>query len=276
MSVVTWRLVLDRAGDGPANMATDEAILNAVAAGCAPPTIRFYRWQAPWLSLGYGQRKIGDLLDRCREAGVGVVRRITGGRAVLHNDEVTYCLVAPINLRPEFGTITSSYRLFSQALALGLSRLGIAAKRDAAEGPRRSSCGQMCFAVALGADLRVGGAKLVGSAQARKSGVLLQQGSLLVSIDWDLNRRIFGQEAARAQNQGYVACLSDLCPGLGADAILPALLVGFGEVLGPLQEAALSGGERSAARELAARKYRSFLWTLGYPPRGSVDVLPNG
>lgn len=90
MSQATWRLVLTEPTDGPMNMATDQAIMEAVAEGRVPPTLRFFAWQPPCLSLGYTQ-PIADV-DREQLAvrGWDLVRRMTGGRAILHTDELTY------------------------------------------------------------------------------------------------------------------------------------------------------------------------------------------
>jgi lipoate-protein ligase A len=91
-----WRLITSGYGDGPRNMAVDEAILEAVAAGESPPTLRFYAWQPPCVSLGYRQPANVVDVERCAAAGWDVVRRPTGGRAILHVDELTYSVVAPV------------------------------------------------------------------------------------------------------------------------------------------------------------------------------------
>src|SRR2546423_5590703 len=91
----TWRLVVHSACDGATNMAIDEAILESVGAGHAPPTLRFYSWQPACLSLGYAQHIRDADLDRLRANGWGLVRRPTGGRAILHTDELTYSITLP-------------------------------------------------------------------------------------------------------------------------------------------------------------------------------------
>ena len=107
-------------------MAIDEAILWAVAEGKSLPTLRFYGWQPPCLSIGYSQSMEGEVdVDRCREAGIDFVRRPTGGRAILHADELTYSVVAPQAEPRVAGGVVESYRRLSAGLVAGLRGLGV-------------------------------------------------------------------------------------------------------------------------------------------------------
>src|SRR5256885_6330533 len=115
-----WRLLLDPPAEGAWNMAVDEVLLDGVAAGSSPPTIRFYAWAPPCLSLGYFQSF--DVVDiaGCASLGVDVVRRPTGGRAILHDRELTYSVALPLSLLGNDAGVLPSYRRLSQALTRGL------------------------------------------------------------------------------------------------------------------------------------------------------------
>ena len=157
-------------------MAADQALLAEVAAG-APAALRLYTWSRPALSLGRFQP--WDDLDRdaCARLGVEVVKRPTGGKALLHGADLTYAVALP---RPpgRSGTVRSVYELLAGALIDGLGRLGVEAAIARHDG---SGVGPVCFAGQQGADLRVGDRKLCGSAQARTAGSVLQHGSILLT-----------------------------------------------------------------------------------------------
>ncbi|MBP8975043.1 MAG: hypothetical protein KBH93_14345, partial [Anaerolineae bacterium] len=116
MTQVCWRLLITPPADGPLNMAVDQAIMEAVAAGRVPPTLRFFAWTPPCLSLGYTQ-PVADV-DRARLAARGwdLVRRMTGGRAILHTDELTYSVALPATDPVVAGGVVESYRRLSAAL----------------------------------------------------------------------------------------------------------------------------------------------------------------
>jgi lipoate-protein ligase A len=197
----TWRLVWSEPADGATNMAVDEAILRAVAAGHVPPTLRFYAWEPPCLSLGRGQRAADVDLDALREAGYGLVRRPTGGKAILHIDELTYSVVAPETEPRVAGGVVSSYRRLSAGLMRGLEQLGVlgvaAEGRDAGQravpspvrrggvGHRRRA-GPVCFEVPSDYEITAQERKLIGSAQMRAGGVVLQHGA--VPLYGDISR----------------------------------------------------------------------------------------
>jgi lipoate-protein ligase A len=155
-------------------MAADLASLDAVAAG-APPELRLYTWARPALSLGRFQPDTDVDEAACREREVEVVRRPTGGRALLHGADLTYAVTLT---RPagDAGRVDALYRTIAGALIAGLRRLGV----DAAIGEARGPDGPACFTAAQGADLRVGTRKLCGSAQVRRGSAVLQHGSVLL------------------------------------------------------------------------------------------------
>jgi lipoate-protein ligase A len=174
--VPRWRLIddLDARRDAAGQMAADLACLDEVAAG-APPVLRLYTWSPPALSLGRFQPESDVDAARCAELGVEIVRRPTGGKALLHGADLTYAVALP---RPEgaAGHVDALYRTIASGLLAGLARLGV----DASVGEERGPAGPVCFAAAQGADLRVGTRKLCGSAQVQRGGVVLQHGSILL------------------------------------------------------------------------------------------------
>ena len=170
-----WRLLLDAAAPGPWNMGVDEALLATAAAG-GGATLRLYGWDGPWLSLGYGQPDARALLEACAAAGVGVVHRATGGRAVLHGGDLTYALAAPEALLPP--GLEATYRLISGALASALGQLGVDVTAGPKGAPAGPSDGFDCFTEPGLDALCAAGRKLVGSAQRRRKGGVLQHGSI--------------------------------------------------------------------------------------------------
>jgi len=204
---VNWRLILDPLLDGRENMAVDEAVLiSSDASREFTPTLRIYGWSAPTLSIGYHQSAAGFADEGGNSpSGLPVVRRVTGGRAVLHDSEITYSIVAPA-AHPLFsGGITSAYLVISRCIMSALRDAGINVERveetrskaagsdGLASAPVLSTRRQACFSAPSRHELLVNGKKIVGSAQRRFKNAFLQHGSILFSIDRELNGRIFGR-----------------------------------------------------------------------------------
>lgn len=195
----TWRVLWHTAPmDGATQMATDEALLRAVAAGTAPPTLRFYAWSPPCLSLGHAQPESDVDWTRLQARGWQAVRRPTGGRAILHTDELTYALIAPQSDPRLAGDIVASYRQLSAGLLYALQALGVDAHADK-KTTTASALNPVCFEVPSNYEITWQGRKLVGSAQKRAQGVVLQHGSL--PLHGDVGRIVdalaFPDEAAR-------------------------------------------------------------------------------
>lgn len=174
-----WRVlveVLPRTGAW--NMAIDEAVLESVASGASLPTLRFYRWAPPCLSLGKRQLLEGVDLASCARDGIDVVRRPTGGWAILHTDELTYSVAAlPTDPRAA-GAILDAYRQLSAGLVAGLRRLGSPAAMNPVNPYGVHNASAACFEVPSAYEITSGGKKLMGSAQSRPAGRVLQHGSL--------------------------------------------------------------------------------------------------
>lgn len=185
MPAETWRLLDTDVADPYTNMAIDEAILLEHQGGQTPPTLRFYAWSPPTISLGYFQQLDKEIdLEAVKERGLGLVRRLTGGRAVLHDDEVTYSVVAREDHPLMLGGIRPSYLRLAAALAGGLRELGapveIASGRKGAHEEHSTAA---CFDAPSWYEITCGGRKLVGSAQTRKGGVVLQHGSIVINLN---------------------------------------------------------------------------------------------
>ena len=266
-------------------MAVDEAVLEAVAAGRQPPTLRLYRWEPPAVSIGYFQI-LEQALDEaaCRQAGVDVVRRPTGGRAVFHHRELTYAVTLPPGHPAGVGGITESYRILSLALQEGLRRLGVAVElaRPSLRPPgARGVAEGACFEAASRYELEWQGRKLAGSAQMRRaSGAVLQHGSIPLQLDADLSARLLAPGGrgrtflAQVLRHRAVGLEEALGRRVAWEEAAEALAEGFGAALGVRWERApLSSEEREQARALAERRYRTDAWNrLG--PRGPAGPAP--
>jgi lipoate---protein ligase len=169
------------------NMAIDEAILEAHLLGLVPPTLRFYGWQPEAVSIGYAQRIDRQQQERISAHGFEIVRRPTGGRAVLHSGDLTYSFVGTSAFLDE--NVTRAYKQISQALIQGLAHLGVEASLGGTDANYRDV--HDCFLAVTGADLQVNGKKLVGSAQLRRHQGVLQHGSILLQQDQKLMARLF-------------------------------------------------------------------------------------
>jgi len=194
--VSQWRVIIDDAADGPWNMAVDRAILSEHASGDAPPTLRLYGFSPPTVSIGRFQ-KLDDVdVPYCHERGIDVCRRPTGGRGVLHDEELTYSIVAGVRDGVPRG-VRDSYRYLSGALAAAYRSLGVDAALTARERGKRVGA---CYLHATGADLSLGAAKLSGSAQVWERDSCLQHGSFVIARDVAREARVFmlDVEAARA------------------------------------------------------------------------------
>lgn len=177
MNESRWRLLMTGTADGAMNMAVDHAIMEAVAGGRVLPTLRFYAWNPPCLSLGYTQPAADVDQERLAANGWDMVRRMTGGRAILHTDELTYSVAVKAEHPLVAGDIVGSYRRLSQALLAGLHGLGADPQADRRADEHSTTKGPVCFEVPSHYEITINGQKMIGSAQVRKFGAVLQHGS---------------------------------------------------------------------------------------------------
>ena len=271
-----WRLLVDAPAGGAWNMAVDEVLLDGVAAGASAPTLRFYQWSPACLSLGYFQPFDVVKVDGCRALGVEIVRRPTGGRAILHDRELTYSVALPASVLGHDGGVLPSYYRLSLALQEGLRRLGVPATlapESAANGLPEH--GPVCFDRPSAHEILLEGRKLVGSAQMRRGGGILQHGSILIEPRIGNLRKCLqlpDDSAASSTGEGR-ARIEDGVAGLSEVGVSePAQIVGamaaaFTERFGvTLVEARLRRDEMAAAQTLAVSKYQSAGWTQPLAP----------
>jgi len=262
-----WRLLRSGKLSGAMNMAIDEALLESVAEGDAAPALRLYGWQPTALTLGYGQSVSDDVdLDACNKAGVDVVRRSTGGRSVLHADELTYAVVARTDASPFNGTVLDCYRAIAEVLKKALQQLGV----DASLVPGKHVTGQgrsaraLCFSVPSQYELVASGRKLIGSAQKRRGQAFLQHGSIPLTLDLSLLTKLLKVDSAATDQLAKVGWLSALAPRpLTLLDLEESLLKAFAENLGvDWQQSVLSPGEQEMAQRLNDDQFNCDSWTL--------------
>jgi lipoate-protein ligase A len=273
-SQTTWRLIRSPAARGAWNMAADEAILESSGRGETPPTLRLYAWSPPCLSLGYAQPLSDVDLAALEQRGWELVRRPTGGRAILHTDELTYSVAGPLDEPRLAGGVLESYRILAAALLRALQLLGIPAQADekpAAAAPQGAQPNQnpVCFEVPSNYEITVGGKKLIGSAQARRKEGVLQHGSL--PLHGDLTRIVQAlifpdpQAQARAAErllQRATTVERVLGRPLEWEQAAQAFAQAFAETLNlQLLPGDLTPEERRRAEALLAEKYASPAWT---------------
>jgi lipoate-protein ligase A len=190
MEMDTFRLLSDGYCTPAENMSRDEALLRRVIAKESVPCVRFYQWKPAGLSLGRFQKiDKGVDLEACRRYGVEPVRRLTGGEAVLHDDEITYSIIVPFT-HPRFDGrgVVDTYRTISRALVKGLELTGVRSTMAGNAPTRSDPAGQgVCFYTPTIYEIVASGKKIIGSAQTREKLIILQHGS--IPIDWDVDKQ---------------------------------------------------------------------------------------
>jgi len=278
-SETSWRLLPFRVLRASENMAIDEAVFRLNRPEGLPPTLRFFSWNPPAVSLGYFQKAIQEIdVEFCRRERIDIVRRPTGGKAVLHDQEMTYSLVAAVDHPLFAGDILETYRVISACIVEALKRLGLAPElvsegRSAAGTPMEA----YCFAAPSKYELLVGGRKICGSAQVRGGGAFLQHGSLLTDINPVQVAAVMGIAAA-----GIAGSTTTLREQLGrridSEELIGILRGAFDDTLGiHLVDSGLTAPERALKQELLAGKYGTNRWNLeGISSSGEDSSLSEG
>jgi lipoate-protein ligase A len=265
-----WRLLFTPAAHGAWNMALDESILVHIGRGESPPTLRLYAWDPPCLSLGHAQPYADVDVQRLRERGWEVVRRVTGGRAILHTDELTYSVTGSLEEPILAGGVLESYNRLAQALVRALRTLGLPVETKAhVPGVKAETSNPVCFEVPSTYEITMLGRKLIGSAQARRREGVLQHGSL--PLAGDLTRicqvLVFENEAAREDAADRLlkratTVESVLGHAMDWETAAHAFVQGFEAELGiRLGRGDLSELETKRAEELVKKKYNHPSWT---------------
>lgn len=249
---VVFRYLETGFGTAAFNMGLDEAVLQSVAAGKAAPTLRLYAWKPRAVSIGYFQGLHEEIdVQACAERGIDVVRRITGGGAVFHAEELTYSLVVPLGHPVVAGDILASYRSICAGVVAGCAALGVKAEF-----------------VPLN-DIVSGGKKISGNAQTRKQGCLLQHGTVILSVDVDEMFSLLKVPSEKMKGkliEDVKARVSSLSVLTGREldfkAVVPAFREGFASALGvELEPGTPAETELALAARLGSEKFGSPAWT---------------
>lgn len=258
-----WRLIDSTACSAFYNMALDEAIAIHVKEGKASPTLRIYKWDRPSVSLGCFQKNADVDMRYCSEAGIPIVRRPTGGRAILHNKELTYSF--SIKTDNEFFSkgIFDSYKKISSAFYLALQKVGVEPEIKTERNTRHKVKGSpLCFQSTSYGELTIDSKKIVGSAQKRWSDGLLQQGSMPYHIDIPLTQKVFRLGNMRDQDFCMTGIM-DMLPNLKEETLKESIKKAFEETFGiNLISDHPSEEEEALALSLQAEKYQAYEWTF--------------
>lgn len=210
--------------NGADNMRIDSDILNdAIKKQSKEPVLRFYGWKPACVSLGRNQSFEHINIDFCKKNNIDIVRRVTGGRGLLHDNEVTYSFVCPCNFLEGGESIIKSYKEISSAIIEGLKTVGI--KTELGNKKQRSATFDYCMSLSTGADLCFEGKKLIGSAQFRAHNYILQHGSVLFSYDKNIIENIFNEKT----DDNSIIGINTINPDLKREDIVKAMQKGFKE-----------------------------------------------
>jgi lipoate-protein ligase A len=266
-----WRLIYDSPAPGAWNMAVDEAIMESISIENTPPTLRLYAWIPYCLSLGHAQRIEDVNLNALHQRQWGLVRRPTGGKAILHADELTYSVIALQNDPHVCGSILESYLRISSALLNSLKLLNIQADaRNIDTINKKGIDNPVCFEITSNYEITCSGKKIIGSAQSRKMNVLLQHGA--IPLHGDI-RRVIDVLNYQSDEERLLAT-SQLCDHAGTllsvtgqlyswEDVAQALIHGFSETFKiTLKPDMLSESEIKRAQNLMSEKYANDYWTM--------------
>ena len=202
---------------GLENMQIDENLLNqSIQTKSKEPIFRLYGWKPACISLGRNQKDEFLDYELLKSLNIDVVRRLTGGRALLHDEELTYSFICPVEYLEHGENVTTSYKEICQILIEKFKTLGIELTLGGEKAVRTKF--DYCMMVSTGADLCYQGKKLIGSAQLRKNGYILQHGSILFDYDKELLTKIFGSEPSG------ITCLKEINPNLTRENLILHLL----------------------------------------------------
>jgi len=276
-----WRLIKDSYHSGFMNMAIDEALMIAHREGLVPPTIRFYQWSPPAVSLGYFQDLEKEInIDTCQGMGIDIIRRPTGGKAVLHDKELTYSFIIREDHPLVNDSILETYKKISGGIIRGLSYLGIKAvlvplreklnnalsSNENKSEIHHSDIKSICFSVPSQYEVQVEGKKIVGSAQVRKKEIVLQHGSLLIELEKDKLFSVFNFPSAQIREKNKIRFKATsleeiLKKKINFSELSEILSRGFEEEFEiKLTEGKLTEKEEKISKDLLENKYSTYKW----------------
>jgi lipoate-protein ligase A len=258
-----WDLIIDHAPlDGSWNMAVDEYLFRSLTEE-SQTILRFYGWKNPTVSLGYSQ-KVFEVADAkfCKKNGIDIVRRMTGGKLVLHHKEVTYSL-ASSDTEKFTATLADSYRLISEALMCGLKKMGLTPSLSS-PAPQKYVRGNLpCFSYPSRNEVEVGGKKIIGSAQKRVGTKFIQHGSIPLEEDDDLLTSISFLEGANEEVR-MISLSEALGSNVNFNQAVDVFVQGIEEYFGvQLDHRFLGEIENESVRQIQKDKYGNPAWTFG-------------
>lgn len=269
MNNFKFRLITSESQNGFINMAIDEAIAIACDKQLSPPTLRLYTWNPPCVSIGYFQ-DVNEVIDisECKRQNIDIVRRLTGGKAVLHNKELTYSIISPSKNDIFPNGIKGSYKAIADCLLHGIKDLGISG--EITESPSKKGDGFSCFLDTSFYEISVKGKKLIGSAQKRWRTLFLQHGSIIISPSHTQLASLlrFNKEEERT---GFINLHKEKSTSIEEETkkssdiieIKSAIKKGFEEKTGiKLFEEELTDFEKTEAQRLFKEKYGNDNWNL--------------
>lgn len=237
----SWQGIYDPPLPGKMNMDKDLELMQAVGAGKALPTLRLYGWAPPALSLGFFQKAEAVVdIEACRRLGIDVVKRPTGGRAVLHYRELTYSIIVPESHPRLPKGVLASYRFLSGGMMEAFRILGITPGLASGKSRGQETGGPgACFDAPSAYEVQVEGKKVVGSAQLRRQGVFLQHGSISLELPLELYCQILKFPGSENKVTAYLERLNKKAAGLhdlgyrvSEGVLAAALFQGFSKVFG--------------------------------------------
>ena len=203
---------------GADNMQTDNDLLEyAIENHLKNPVFRLYGWSPACVSLGRNQKEDFLNYEFLKQKGIDIVRRLTGGRALLHDKELTYCYICPVEFLRHGENVTESYKEISQFLIEKFAKIGIPLEFGTQKAVKTKF--DYCMLISTGADLCYEGKKLIGSAQCRKNGYILQHGSILLDYDRELLEGIFRERVDVSE----ITCLKEIKPEMKFEDLLKAM-----------------------------------------------------
>lgn len=258
-----WDLIIDNIPlEGSWNMAVDDFLFQSLTE--EPHTIvRFYAWKNPTVSLGYSQKvlEVADV-EFCKRNGIDIVRRMTGGKLVLHHKEVTYSLTSS-DSDIFTATLVDSYRLISEALMNGLGKMGLEATL-ASPAPQEYVRGNLpCFSYPSRNEVEINGKKIIGSAQKRIGTKFIQHGSIPVEENDDLLKSISSLKGV-GEKVRMISLSNALGKTVRFDWTVGQFVQGIEEYFGiRLMRKTLRKDENEAVRQIHEEKYGNSAWTYG-------------
>ena len=237
--VNSWRMIGPDDFSGAMNMAVDAAFVEEIKERGGENIIRFYRWSPPCITLGRFQKIDGINIDACKKRGIDIAKRPTGGRAIFHNNEITFSIIMRADDLGESTTnIMQSYRILGYSLTKALKKLGLDAELvDHNHNDRVMSTidNPACFAAKARCDIMVNNKKIIGSAQSRKAGIILQQNSLPISVDYSLWDELFyGSNAEFVKDSGATELKAEMDKAVDYMEFMNNVNAAFTEDLGIL------------------------------------------